>query len=120
MTRTLGDRRATIRFDVAGEVWGSVETLEPVPIRNIGRGGMLVEAPQPLKPDQVLRIHILLPAHESIVEGQVRHVTTLGGATAGNRYLIGFKFVAIETNTSEYIDRLVAASDHPGSEGATN
>ena len=116
-SRTLGDRRATVRFDVAGEVWGSLETLDAMPIRNIGRGGILVEAPKPLKLETVVRIHVVLPAHEGIVEGQVRHVTAVRDVTSGDQYLIGFKFVTIESDTSEYIDRLVAAGDHP--RGAT-
>lgn len=81
-----------------------------MPLRNVGRGGILVETPHPLKEESFHGIHLVLPGHESLVEGQVRHVTAISNAK-GRRYLIGFKFVTVEPATLEFIERLVAEDD---------
>lgn len=104
---SLGDRRAALRFDLGGQVWGTIETLDPLPLRNIGRGGLLVESSRPLRIDTLHRLHLVLQGYESIVEGRVRHVTGMYDGRAQVHYLIGFQFVEVDPATQERIDQVV-------------
>jgi hypothetical protein len=106
---SLGDRRATVRFDLGGHAWGTVETMDPLTIRNIGRGGLLVESMRPLKVDSTHQMHLVLHEDESIVQGTVRHVTGIRDALPRLRYLIGFEFVDVSPGTLEWIDQVVSA-----------
>jgi hypothetical protein len=87
--------------------------MDPLPMRNIGRGGVLVESPAPMKVDSFHRIHLLLPDHESVAEGRVRHVTSIHDTAGGSRYLVGFEFVTLEQSAIEQIDLLVASGGLP-------
>src|SRR2546423_1538844 len=106
---SLGDRRGAVRFDLGGQVWGTVETMDPLTIRNIGRGGLLVESIGPLRVDSIHHMHVVLQADESIVQARVRHVTGIRDALPRLRYLIGFEFVDVPAPTLDWIDQLVTA-----------
>ena len=41
MKRRLGDRRVRPRFEIVGELWGTLETVLRLPLRNVGIGGAL-------------------------------------------------------------------------------
>ena len=112
--RSLGDRRGAVRFDLGGQVWGTVETMDPLTIRNIGRGGLLVESMRPLRVDSIHQMHLVLQADESVVQGKVRHVTGIRDALPRLRYLIGFEFIDVPAPTLDWIDELVAAGGRPG------
>ena len=32
----LGDRRSELRFEIIGQLWGSLEVVEQLPLRNLG------------------------------------------------------------------------------------
>jgi hypothetical protein len=114
-TKGLGDRRATVRFDVGGGLWGTLETMEPLPMRNIGPGGVLVESPAPLELESTHSIQLLLPGHESMADVRVRHVTSIHDMAKGSRYLIGLEFLALEDSAVMEIDQLVARGGVPPS-----
>jgi hypothetical protein len=105
----LGDRRGELRFEIIGQLWGSLEVTEQLPLRNVGRGGALVESRQPLSADGVHALRLVIGNQPSDVQARVRHVTPLREA-AGDRYLIGLEFVNPGVGTLEQIDRIVAAA----------
>ncbi len=106
----LGDRRSDLRFEIIGQLWGSLETVEPLPLRNVGRGGALVESRLPLTAETVHGIRLAYNAQTSTIQAKVRHVTPITGPLGTERYLIGLEFVEPEENALEQIDTLVAAS----------
>jgi hypothetical protein len=106
----LGDRRSDLRFEIIGQLWGSLETVEPLPLRNVGRGGALVESRLPLAADTVHGIRLAYNARTSTLQAKVRHVTPIVGPSGAERYLIGLEFVEPEETALEQIDTLVAAS----------
>lgn len=105
----LGDRRGDLRFEIIGQLWGSLEVFERLPLHNIGRGGALVESPLPLNADTVHGVRLMLAGEPNDVQVKVRHVTPLREA-AGERYLIGVEFVNASVGTLDQIDRMVAAA----------
>jgi hypothetical protein len=105
----LGDRRGELRFEIIGQLWGSLEVVEHLPLRNIGRGGALVESRLPLSSDTLHGVRLLLGKEPDDVQVRVRHVTPIREA-AGERFLIGLEFVNPPLGTVEQIDRIVAAA----------
>ena len=104
----LGDRRGELRFEIIGHLWGALESTEHLPLRDIGRGGVLVESRLPLAPDSV---HAMLlrfgaePDHD--VRVRVRHVRP---ADAGEGYLVGLEFLDLTAPAVAEIDRFVGAA----------
>ncbi len=105
----LGDRRSELRFEIIGQLWGSLEVIERLPLRNLGRGGALVESRQPLGTDSIHGVRLVFGEQADDLEVRVRHVTPVHAAD-GERYLIGLEFVNPGAGTLDRIDSLVAAA----------
>jgi hypothetical protein len=105
----LGDRRSELRFEIIGQLWGSLEMLEQLPLHNLGRGGALVESRLPLSADTTHGVRLMLADEAKDLQVRVRHVTPVR-QPAGDRYLIGLEFVNVAVGTLEQIDRIVAAA----------
>jgi hypothetical protein len=118
--RRLGDRRSRPRFEIVGQLWGSLETQEPLDLVNLSRGGALLEGRVPLAPDSVQRLRVRFEDQTLDVQARVRHVATLSPATDGERYLIGLEFLGLQEQVFEHIDRLLAinAAETSSSAGA--
>jgi len=58
VTEGTSDRRQRVRFEVVGELWGSLATTVVVRVRNVSQGGMLVESPRPLPGGVACRIRV--------------------------------------------------------------
>lgn len=106
----LGDRRTDLRFEIIGQLWGSLETVEPLPLRNVGRGGALVESRLPLAPEAVHGVRLAYDARTTTIQARVCHVTPIVSPSGAERYLIGLEFLQPEAAALEQIDHLVAAS----------
>ena len=104
----LGDRRGELRFEIIGQLWGSLEAVQDLPLRNLARGGALVEAKQPIGSDAVRSVRLVFGTHVSDVQVKVRHVTPEPNGE-GQRYLIGLEFIEPSASALEQIDRIVAA-----------
>ena len=44
----MGDRRIRPRFDIVGDLLGTLETVLRLPLRNVGRRGALIHSHVPL------------------------------------------------------------------------
>lgn len=104
----LGDRRAEMRFEIIGQLWGSLEAVHRLKLRNLARGGALVETATPPAPDQfrALRLGVNGAAHD--IEVRVCHVTPRK-TSEGDRYFVGLEFIEPSAGALEGIDRLVEA-----------
>jgi len=105
----LGDRRSDLRFEIIGQLWGSLETVERLPLKNLGRGGALVESRLPLGAQSVHGVRLLFGDEPSDVHVKVRHITPVS-TPVGDRYLIGLEFMDVGLPALEQIDRIMAAS----------
>jgi hypothetical protein len=106
----LGDRRSDLRFEIIGQLWGSLDAVEPLPLRNVSRGGALVESRLPLPSDAVHGVRLAYNARTTALQARVRHVTPIYGPAGNERYLIGLEFVEVHEAELEQIDNLVAAN----------
>ena len=106
----LGDRRGDLRFEIIGQLWGSLEAVEPLPLRNVGRGGALVESRLPLAPEAVHGVRLAYDARTTTIQARVCHVTPSAGPNGIERYLVGLEFLEPGPVALDQIDDLVAAS----------
>jgi hypothetical protein len=104
----LGDRRTDLRFEIIGQLWGSLETVEPHPLVNLARGGALIESRTRLNPDAVRAVRFQFNGTSHDIPVKVRHVTS-EPAPDGERFLVGLEFVEPSAAALEQIDKVVAA-----------
>ena len=104
----LGDRRTDLRFEIIGQLWGSLETVESHPLVNLARGGALIETRARLNPDAVRSVRFAFNGTSHDIQVKVRHVKS-EPAPDGERYLVGLEFVEPGAAALDQIDRVVAA-----------
>lgn len=104
----LGDRRGELRFEIIGHLWGALESTERLLLRDVGRGGALVESRLPLAPDSEHAMVLRFGAESDHgVRVRVRH---LRSADAGDGYLLGLEFLDLTAPAVAEIDRYMAAA----------
>ncbi len=111
MKRRTGDRRLKSRFEIVGDLWGTVEATTTLTVRNLGPRGALLESPVGLAPDSMHWVHALIDGQAQPMRFRVRHA--IGGESPDGPYLIGVEFVVVNVETQAFINR------HCGASGAT-
>ena len=105
MRRKLGDRRIRPRFDVVGDLFGTLETVLRLPVRNVGRQGALIHSHVPLPLESVHRLTFESDSQDVSVDVRVRHVEAALSVDGARTYLIGVEFVTIPPVLGEQIER---------------
>jgi len=104
------DRRSQERAEIVGQLWGSLGVVHPV--KDIGRGGALLEAGPWPPPLSVQRMQLTVGDEtEGSAEVRMCRVEPVTGPDGGQRHLIGLEFLDVPPPLLEKIDELVAA--HP-------
>jgi len=103
--RKIGDRRIRPRFDIVGDLWGTLETVLQLPLRNVSRGGALIHSHVPLPSQSVHRLAFIADGHDVSVPVRVSHVDTQTTADGERTYLIGVEFLSVQPALLELIDR---------------
>ena len=114
MRRKIGDRRIRPRFDIVGDLWGSLETVLRLPLRNVSRGGALIHSHVPLPSQSVHRIAFNADGQDVSVPVRVSHVDTQVSADGERTFLIGVEFLAVQPVLLELIERWVIAASGGG------
>ncbi len=118
MKRRLGDRRGRPRFEIVGALWGSLETVVGMPIRNVSRGGALVQASVPLTEDSEHHVSVTSEGVQTPAVVRVRHVRPMVGSDGTDYYLIGLEFVSLASTLAAEIDHWLMDAGGLGAEGA--
>ena len=106
--KPLGDRRARVRFEVVGTLWGTLELHESSRIVDISRSGVLVESLLALPPDSVQLVRLKIGGEEVRVDGRVRHLRRITDENHA-AYLIGLEFLSPPAPVVASIDHLLAS-----------
>jgi hypothetical protein len=109
--RRLGDRRNRPRYDIVGELWGTLETVVRMPLRNVGRGGVLMESHVPLTPNSVHRLNFAWNGEELPTQVCVRHVRPALTAEGEQCFLIGLEFMSVQPILTDRISQWLALSN---------
>jgi len=67
------DKRDTERIEILGELKGEVTVFQPMAIREISRGGALIETGFPLQLDSLHEFRLTLGDRSVVVKGRVAH-----------------------------------------------
>jgi PilZ domain-containing protein len=102
--RKIGDRRVRPRFDIVGDLWGTLETVLQLPLRNVSRGGALIHSHVPLPSQSVHRLAFNADGHDVSVPVRVSHVDAQTSADGERTYLIGVQFLSAQPALLELID----------------
>jgi PilZ domain len=105
----VSDRRAGMRFEIVGRLRGSLATLEPLKVRNIGRGGALIEAPWSLTHDSVHTVRLASDEQLSMFQARVCHIKPAEDMLG--RFLIGLEFLGVDQPILDEIETLAKPID---------
>ena len=107
--RKIGDRRIRPRFDIVGDLWGTLETVLRLPLKNVSRGGALIQSHVALPPQSVHRIALHADGQELSVPVRVSHVEQQTSADGERTYLIGVEFISAQPALAQLVDRLLVS-----------
>ena len=111
MRRKMGDRRIRPRFDIVGDLWGTLETVLRLPLQNVSRGGALIHSHVPLPSQSVHRLAFHANGQDLSVPVRVSHVDPQVSADGERSYLIGVEFLSVQPALLELVDRWLAAGN---------
>lgn len=112
--RKIGDRRIRPRFDIVGDLWGSLESVLRLPLKNVSRGGALIHSHVPLPLQSVHRIALHAGQQELSVPVRVSHVDPQVSADGEQTYLIGVEFISTQPALTQLVDRLLVTGQGEG------
>jgi hypothetical protein len=108
MRRGMGDRRLRPRFDVVGQLAGTLDASISMGLRDVGRGGAQVESAVQLVSGSVHRAMFTCDGIEAAVQVVVRHVKPIFSSSGEQRFLIGVEFISPSPAVLEIIERWLA------------
>jgi hypothetical protein len=109
--RKLGDRRIRPRFDIVGDLFGTLETVLRLPVRNIGRQGALIHSHVALPIESVHRLTFQSEGQDVTADVRVRHVESEMTVDGEQAFLIGVEFVMVPPVLGEQIERWLVTSE---------
>lgn len=103
----LADRRVTTRFEILGELWGSLQAQESLRICNLAPEGALVESFAPLSVGSIQPIRLVQGAQSTEVRAAVRHLSPVYHPGGGRRYRVGLEFLNLNAQAAAWIGSLM-------------
>ena len=111
MRRKLGDRRNRPRYDIVGDLWGTLEAVIRLPLKNISPGGALIQSHVPRPAQSIPRLTFTCDGRDAATQVRVRHVSPVVSPDGERTYLIGVEFMSVHPALVGQISRWTA-SDH--------
>jgi hypothetical protein len=92
----LGDRRGSVRLEVVGSLWATLELHEAARVVNRSDTGALLVSRTALPVDGVQPVQLSLDGRERLVTTRVRHLRRIETASGASEYLAGVEIVPAE------------------------
>lgn len=115
--RRLGDRRGRPRFDIVGDLLGSLETVLPLPLMNISPGGALIHSHVPLPMDSVHTLTLNSNGKSFTTQVRVKRVTDMTSGDGERTFLVGLEFVAPHPALLGVLETLATVVSSDGTAG---
>ena len=106
--RKLGDRRGKPRFDIVGELPGTLETVVRLPVTNIGNGGALIHSHMALPLDSIHKLMLSTGGQDFATQVKVRHVRETRTADGERTFFIGLEFLSVHPVLMGHIEQWTA------------
>jgi hypothetical protein len=94
-----------------GDLFGTLETVLRLPIKNVGRRGALVYSEVPLAIESVHRLTFQSDGQDVTADVRVRHVENDQSAEGEHRYLIGVEFVSVPPVLGQQLERWLESGE---------
>jgi hypothetical protein len=101
--------RKNERLEIFGEMLGEVMVYQPMAIREISRGGALIEASFPLQVDSLHDLRLMLGEISIVVKGRIVHSHVSELEQGGVVYRVGVEFVEPTDHVIDAIGQFMAA-----------
>ena len=105
LRRKLGDRRGRPRYDIVGDLWGTLETVLSMPLRNVGPGGALIESHVALPAESIHRLTFSYEGQDASTQVRVTHVKPSISLDGERTFLIGVEFLSVHPALVGQIER---------------
>src|SRR6266481_4507871 len=97
------DKRDTERIEILGELKGEVTVFQPLAIREISRGGALIETGFPLHLDSLHEFRLTIGDRSVVVKGRVAHCSITDVDQEIVTYRSGIEFIEPSDRVSSVI-----------------
>ena len=104
------DKRDSERLDLLGGLTGEVMVYQPTAIRQMSRGGMLVETTFPLQLDSLHDFRLALGDRSLVVKGRVIHSRISNVDRDQVRYRSGIEFIEMSGRAEGVIAEFIEAT----------
>jgi len=101
--------RKNERLEIFGEMLGEVMVYQPMAIREISRGGALIETSYPLQVDSLHDLRLMLVDISIVVKGRIVHSHVCDLEQGGVLYRVGIEFVQPTDHALDAIGQFMAA-----------
>jgi hypothetical protein len=115
----LADRRTSVRFEILGELWGSLERgaggddARPASVAarllDISTDGVLLGCPDTSRLGEIARVTARVSGRPLEADIEIRHVSSDFDRRAGG-YRVGGRFLALEAGSRQAIDGMLKGS----------
>src|SRR5262245_31940722 len=109
MNRKSGDRRQKPRFEIIGDLWGSLDVTATLTLINLGFGGALLLSPIRFPTESV---HVMLATAEGethTITARIRHcVMGASREGVGPGFLIGVEVLNVSPTLQAFLVRQLA------------
>jgi hypothetical protein len=105
--KRLGDRREQVRYDVSGQLWAELTFGDHVLLKNIGRGGALIEAKMTPGLRSLRAARIVLRDRGPEIDVVVRHIEPASSSPGEDRVQVGLEFVRVSTTARAELDQFI-------------
>jgi hypothetical protein len=103
------DKRDRERLEILGELHGEIMVFQPLSIREISRGGCLVETAFPLHLNSLHDIRLTLGEQSVVLKGRVAHCRISEVDQEIVRYKTGLEFIEPSERIHEVIVEFIEA-----------
>ena len=110
MRRRLADRRTMPRFDIVGDLWGTLEIAIRLSLKNVGPGGALIESSVPMPVGSLQRLTLDCDGERVATQVRVQHVRPIAGPDSREAYYLGVEFVSPHPLLTARINRWLAGN----------
>lgn len=104
---TSDDKRDRERIEILGELHGEVMIFQPLSIREISRGGCLVETAFPLHLNSLHDVRLTLGDRSVVMKGRVAHCRISDVEQEIVTYRSGIEFIEMNERVREVISAFI-------------
>lgn len=111
--RRLGDRRQRPRFEIVGQLWGSLELVEALTVVDLSGGGALLEGPAELPVESVHRVKVDTGTDTVDLQVRVAHARAVETANGTGLHRTGVEFVTLPDGAANWLESALASDSAP-------